>query len=78
MAKTNSVFDSSRIKSAEFTFTLNSSKLLITLIDCVFVFNIFFLDKVVQAWEIAIPTMKVGEIAEIFCTSDYGKIEALF
>ncbi|KAI9251488.1 hypothetical protein BDA99DRAFT_444400 [Phascolomyces articulosus] len=28
--------------------------------------------QVIQAWEIAIPTMKVGEIAEITCTYDYG------
>ncbi|KAL7320863.1 FK506-binding protein 5 [Mucor circinelloides] len=28
--------------------------------------------KVIEAWELAIPTMKVGEKAEIICTSDYG------
>ncbi|KAI8986404.1 hypothetical protein BDB01DRAFT_785518 [Pilobolus umbonatus] len=28
--------------------------------------------KVIEAWELVIPTMKVGEIAEIICTSDYG------
>ncbi|CEG77427.1 Putative FK506-binding protein 5 [Rhizopus microsporus] len=28
--------------------------------------------KVIEAWELAIPTMKVGEIAEVICTSDYG------
>ncbi|CEG75394.1 Putative FK506-binding protein 5 [Rhizopus microsporus] len=28
--------------------------------------------KVIEAWELAIPTMKVGEIAEVTCTSDYG------
>ncbi|KAI9279821.1 hypothetical protein BY458DRAFT_431420 [Sporodiniella umbellata] len=28
--------------------------------------------KVIEAWELAIPTMQVGEIAEIVCTSDYG------
>ncbi|OBZ90583.1 hypothetical protein A0J61_01360 [Choanephora cucurbitarum] len=28
--------------------------------------------KVVEAWELVIPTMKVGEKAEIICTSDYG------
>ncbi|KAI7889804.1 uncharacterized protein EV154DRAFT_513445 [Mucor mucedo] len=50
---TNVKFDSTRERKAEFTFTLNSG-------------------KVVKAWELAIPTMKVGEKAEIFCTSDYG------
>jgi len=29
--------------------------------------------KVIEAWELAIPTMKVGEKAEIICTSDYGE-----
>ncbi|KAG0166803.1 cytochrome P450 monooxygenase 9 [Apophysomyces sp. BC1015] len=28
--------------------------------------------KVINAWEVAIPTMTVGEVAEIVCTSDYG------
>ncbi|KAK4517053.1 GTPase activating protein (GAP) [Mucor velutinosus] len=28
--------------------------------------------KVIEAWELVIPTMKVGEKAEIMCTSDYG------
>ncbi|KAG0734487.1 hypothetical protein G6F57_009742 [Rhizopus arrhizus] len=28
--------------------------------------------KVIEAWELAIPTMQVGELAEIICTSDYG------
>ncbi|CAO3666402.1 unnamed protein product [Rhizopus stolonifer] len=28
--------------------------------------------KVIEAWELAIPTMQVGEVAEIICTSDYG------
>ncbi|KAI9356849.1 hypothetical protein BD770DRAFT_322629 [Pilaira anomala] len=50
---TNTKFDSTRDRKAEFTFNLNSG-------------------KVVEAWELAIPTMKVGEKAEIFCTSDYG------
>ncbi|KAI7905871.1 uncharacterized protein BX663DRAFT_558468 [Cokeromyces recurvatus] len=49
----NILFDSSRERRAEFTFSLNSG-------------------KVIQAWEIAIPTMKVGEIAEVICSSDYG------
>lgn len=31
------------------------------------------LGKVIEAWELAIPTMKVGEKAEIVCTSDYGE-----
>ncbi|KAG0177077.1 hypothetical protein DFQ29_005298 [Apophysomyces sp. BC1021] len=29
--------------------------------------------QVVKAWELAIPTMKVGEIAEIICENEYGK-----
>ncbi|KAI9476350.1 MAG: hypothetical protein EXX96DRAFT_576866 [Benjaminiella poitrasii] len=53
LVETNTLFDSSRERRSEFTFTLNSG-------------------KVIKAWEIAIPTMKVGEIAEIICTSDYG------
>ncbi|KAG2192030.1 hypothetical protein INT46_011848 [Mucor plumbeus] len=53
IAETNALFDSSRERRSEFTFTLNNG-------------------KVIQAWEFAIPTMKVGEEAEIFCTSDYG------
>ncbi|GAA5796552.1 FK506-binding protein 5 [Helicostylum pulchrum] len=53
LQETNTKFDSTRDRKAEFTFNLNSG-------------------KVVEAWEIAIPTMKVGEKAEIFCTSDYG------
>ncbi|KAI8074347.1 uncharacterized protein B0P05DRAFT_473290 [Gilbertella persicaria] len=50
---TNTLFDSSRERKAEFNFNLNSG-------------------KVVKAWELVIPTMKVGEKAEIICTSDYG------
>ncbi|KAI9012487.1 hypothetical protein CLU79DRAFT_838980 [Phycomyces nitens] len=32
--------------------------------------------KVIKAWEIAIPTMHVGELAEIVCTYDYGKFQS--
>ncbi|KAI8381495.1 uncharacterized protein BYT42DRAFT_494501 [Radiomyces spectabilis] len=28
--------------------------------------------KVVEGWEVAIPTMKIGEVAEIYCTYNYG------
>ncbi|KAI8368482.1 hypothetical protein BD560DRAFT_398832 [Blakeslea trispora] len=50
---TNTVFDSSYDRRSEYTFNLNSG-------------------KVVKAWELIIPTMKVGEKVEIVCTSDYG------
>ncbi|CAO0790376.1 unnamed protein product [Mucor circinelloides] len=53
IADTNVLFDSSRERRSEFTFTLKGG-------------------KVIEAWELAIPTMKVGEKAEIICTSDYG------
>ncbi|KAF1796619.1 hypothetical protein FB192DRAFT_1336742, partial [Mucor lusitanicus] len=53
IADTNKLFDSSRERRSEFTFTLKGG-------------------KVIEAWELAIPTMKVGEKAEIVCTSDYG------
>ncbi|GAN11426.1 70 kDa peptidylprolyl isomerase [Mucor ambiguus] len=53
IADTDVLFDSSRERRSEFTFTLKSC-------------------KVIEAWELAIPTMKVGEKAEIICTSDYG------
>lgn len=33
----------------------------------------FWTGKVIQALEIAIPTMQIGEIAEITCTYDYGQ-----
>ncbi|KAI8967526.1 hypothetical protein BDF20DRAFT_899765 [Mycotypha africana] len=51
--ETGTLFDSSYQRNTEFTFTLNSG-------------------KVIKAWELAIPTMKVGEKAEIICTSDFG------
>jgi FKBP-type peptidyl-prolyl cis-trans isomerase len=35
-------------------------------------FFVFSVAKVIEAWELAIPTMQVGELAEIICTSDYG------
>lgn len=28
--------------------------------------------QVIKAWEIAVPTMKVGEVAEIVCDYEYG------
>jgi FKBP-type peptidyl-prolyl cis-trans isomerase len=71
---TNVKFDSTRERKAEFTFTLNTGKLFILLYIKIL---IYYIGKVVQAWELAIPTMKVGEKAEIFCTSDYGKRKKL-
>ncbi|KAI8140055.1 hypothetical protein BJV82DRAFT_520896 [Fennellomyces sp. T-0311] len=29
-------------------------------------------NQVIEAWELAIPTMKVGEVAEIICSHNYG------
>lgn len=70
---TNVKFDSTRERKAEFTFTLNSGNVVFSLFFVKFTNNQAHTGKVVQAWELAIPTMKVGEKAEIFCTSDYGK-----
>lgn len=36
--------------------------------------HLICIGKVIEAWELAIPTMKVGEKAEIICTSDYGEL----
>lgn len=30
-------------------------------------------DQVIKGWEIAIPTMKIGEVAEVICSHKYGK-----
>lgn len=80
MADTDATFDSSRERKVQFTFTLNSGKInhLKQTNRKSREYKLVCVGKVVKAWELAIPTMKVGEKAEITCTSDYGNLDPTY
>lgn len=70
------LFDSSRKRRSEFTFTLKGGMYARHFSEGIGIDGCIWHDlgKVIEAWELAIPNMKVGEKAEITCTSNYGEL----
>ena len=71
----NTKFDSSHDRKVPFEFKLEGGRFITHACICILelIGSYWILTgQVIQAWEIAIPAMKVGEIAEIVCDYEYG------